>query len=477
MFPFKDVETAEHIDTPLSNDMVNALDLWYQTYLNKAPWLKDGHVHSLNLPAVICSEITRQILLEVKWTISGGKGEGANGQDATNERSEYLKAEFKKLMDVLFMKLEHGCAAGGMTIKPYPKDGHIFFDYTMAWSLYPIAFGDDGDLTDVIFRDAHQDGKVTYTRLERHTVEGTSIKITQRAFRSQNRDTIGSEIPLSDVPRWSELQPEVTLQNADGQMFGWFKVASANSVDVDGPMGVSVYHKAIDIIEQADIQYSRFLWEYEGSELAIDVDPTALRSQIGTSKMEMPKLNDRLFRGVDLGTDNNYNVFSPPIRDASLIAGLNQLLIRIENNCGLARGTLSDTNVEARTATEIMTMRQRTYVTIANNQAALERCLRSVIRAMDKYASLYNLAPDGEYDVSFDWDDSIITDAAQQLGERLGLMSQGIMSKVELRQWYFGETEVQAKAAIQAIQQELAAQSVDALLAGIADRNAPQTGA
>ena len=32
-----------------------------------------------------------------------------------------------------------------MTIKPYPKDGHIYFDCATAWSLYPIAFDDDGN--------------------------------------------------------------------------------------------------------------------------------------------------------------------------------------------------------------------------------------------------------------------------------------------------------------------------------------------
>lgn len=465
MFPFKDVETAERVETPLSNEMVNALDLWYQMYLDKAPWLKDDHVHSMNLPALVCSEIARQVLLEVKWNITSGASSG-DGSDE-NPRSAFLKMEFEKLMDGLRMKLEQGCAAGGMTIKPYPKDGHIYFDCTMAWSLYPIAFGDDGILKDVVFRDTYQDGKITYTRLERHTITDEGIKITQRAFQSQNRETIGTEIPLTDVPQWREVKPEATLTNTDGQMFGWFKVANANNVDVDGPLGVSVFHKAKDIIKQADLQYSRLLWEFEGSELAVDVDPTALRAKTDGT-YELPRLNDRLFRGVDLGKDDNYNVFSPTIRDASLLAGLNQLLIRVEDTCGLARGTLSDANQEARTATELRIVRQRTYATIADNQAALERCLRSVIRAMDKYATLYDLAPEGEYDVSFEWDDSIITDSSQQLGERLELLAQGLFGKVEFRQWYFGETEAQARKAIQMIQEEAAAQTVDALLSGLA---------
>lgn len=483
MFPFRDVAAVEHIDTPLSDDMVNALDLWYKMYTDDAPWLHDGKTKSLNLPALVCSEIARQILLEVKWSISGKTG--ADGDEIESPRAEYLKQEFEKLMRVLRTKLEQGCAAGGMTIKPYPKDGHIYFDCSTAWSLYPIAFDDDGNLKDVIFRDSFQDGKLTYNRLERHTMTPKGVRITQRAFKSQNRESIGVEIPLTDVPQWAEVEPESLLKDTDGQMFGWFKTATANNVDIDAPLGVSVFHKASKLIKEADIQYSRILWEYEGSELAIDVDPTVLRPQKGRDDvMEMPRLNDRLFRGVDLGTDDNYRVFSPAIRDSSLFAGLNQLLIRIEDNCGLARGTLSDANMEARTATELRIVRQRTYATIADNQAMLEVCLRDVIRAMDKYATIYKLAPEGEYDVSFEWDDSIITDATQQLGERLELMSHGLMGKVEFRQWYFGETEAQARAAIAKAQEEMINQTVDTLLAtktaqngGVDSGDSPDDGA
>ena len=253
-------------------------------------------------------------------------------------------------------------------------------------------------------------------------------------------------------------------------MFGWYKVASANNVDVDSPMGISVFHKALGVIKQADMQYSRLLWEFEGSELAIDVDPLALRPQkpdartgYGETKYELPKLNERLFRGVNLDEDH-YSVFSPTIRDTALLNGLNRLLMMIEDLSGLSRGTLSDAPLEARTATELRILRQRTYATIADNQAALERCLRDVVRAMDKYASIYHLAPEGEYELSFEWDDSILTDRAQEMAERLELMTHGIIGKAEMRQWYTGETEPQAKAAIKSIQDEVLSQNLEAMM-------------
>lgn len=133
---------------------------------------------------------------------------------------------------------------------------------------------------------------------------------------------------------------------------------------------------------------------------------------------------------------------------------MNKLYESVEDLCGLSRGTISDANVDARTATELKINRQRSYATVSDNQKALEHCLRDVIRAMDKFATIYNLAPEGEYDVSFSWDDSIITDTEQQTNERMMLLNAGVVSKAEMREWYFGETKAQAKAAIQAISDE-----------------------
>lgn len=470
MLPYKSIEAAEHIETPLSQEMIQALDEWYDMYRNKASWLQPDTVKSLNLPAFICSEIARQVILELKWDITGVPDKDGNVPD--DPRAAYLKEQFKRVFKDLRAKLEQGCGAGGFSLKPYPKAPNIYFDWTTAWELYPVSFGDEGDLTDVIFRENYQDGKTIYTRLERHTVVEGGVRITQRAFKSTNRDFIGTEVPLTEVPLWAGLQPEVMVADSGGQMFGWFRVAAANTVDINSPMGAAVFAKARDVIEQADLQYSRLLWEFEGSELAVDVDPAALRPKTNGMKgrdgqpiMETPRLNERLFRAVDLGQDETYHIFSPAIRDSSQISGLNQLLMRVEDLCGLSRGTLSDANTEARTATELRIVKQRSYATIADNQAALERCLRDVIRAMDRYATLYNLAPPGQYVATFSWDDSIITDTEQQLNERLALVAQGVMSKAEFREWYFSETPEQAKGAVQAVQEEQIGAMTDLMLA------------
>jgi hypothetical protein len=73
---------------------------------------------------------------------------------------------------------------------------------------------------------------------------------------------------------------------------------------------------------------------------------------------------------------------------------------------------------------------------------------------MNVYADLYSITPPGEWDVSFEWDDSIIVDVDTELEKRILLMQNGLASKVENRMWYFGETERQALEALAKIDKE-----------------------
>ena len=53
------------------------------------------------------------------------------------------------------------------------------------------------------------------------------------------------------------------------------------------------------------------------------------------------------------------------------------------------------------------------------------------------------------YQTSFDWDDSIVTDVeSERQSDRLDV-AMGAMSLVEYRMKWYGETEEQAKAAVQ----------------------------
>ncbi len=347
----------------------------------------------------------------------------------------------------------------------------IEFEFIQADRFFPLSFDANGKVVEAAFIQIKVDKarERVYIRLEYHKLEKRKVTVQNLAFEStdmslansnniKSASNLGKQISLKKVPEWANIQPTTIIEDVDRLLFAYFKMPEANTVDPYSPLGVSGYSRVVQLIKDADMQYSRLLWEFEGGELAIDVDRDALtfmESPDGKTYSVLPEKQNRLFRKVDLNNEETYNVFAPALRDASLVNGLNTILTRIEDACGLSRGTLSEvTTQEAKTATELKILKQRSYATNADIQTALQDALEDMIYVMDVYCTLYEITPPGEYNTSFEWDDSIIIDNESELSKRITLMQNGLASKLETRMWYFGETENQAKLALQQIEEE-----------------------
>ena len=350
-------------------------------------------------------------------------------------------------------------------------NAEIEFDYIQADRFFPLAFDANGKVIEAAFIQTKADKakEKVYIRLEYHKLEKRTVTVHNLAFEStdmslansnslKSASNLGKQIPLTAVPEWASLQPKTVIEGVDRLLFAYFRMPEANTVDPYSPLGVSGYSRVIQLIKDADMQYSRLLWEYEAGEMAIDVDRDALKfftDSKGEGYTVLPEKQQRLFRKVDLNTEDTYEVFAPTLRDDSIVHGLNTIFMRIEDSIGLSRGTISDVNTqEAKTATELKILKQRSFATNADIQMALQDALTDVVYVMDVYCTLYDVTPPGEYEVSFEWDDSILVDSESELSKRITLMQNGLASKLETRMWYFGETENQARAALMQIEEE-----------------------
>ena len=72
----KSVEQVLHVVPAVSNEMLDAIELWEDMYKDQAPWLKEKtledpvQVLSLGLPAFIASEKARMAVMEMKFEIT-----------------------------------------------------------------------------------------------------------------------------------------------------------------------------------------------------------------------------------------------------------------------------------------------------------------------------------------------------------------------------------------------------------------------
>lgn len=420
----------------ISSSMVSAIELWSLMYNDKAPWLsKKKEIFSLNLPASITSELARLTVNEFKTKIAG------------SPRADYLDSQYQKVIEALRIYLEYGLAKGGLIIKPYFDGNQLAVDFIQGDAFFPASFDSSGRITACIFTDKKIKGKSIYTRFESHVMDERGYTVSNTAYISSNAEILGRQIDLVDVPEWAELAPVITLSGVQTPLFAYFKVPQANRIDNLSPLGPSVFAGAVDLIRKADEQYSRILLEFKLKEVAIDASADMFKIVNGVQVL--PEGKERLFRkhDISLGVKDStfFEVFSPEIRDSSFFNGLNKYLQRIEFLCGLAYGTLSDAQAIEKTATEIIASKQRSYSTVSGIQTALQKALEDLIKAMDYLTTLYKLSPTGNYEVSFNFDDSIITDAQMEQAVRMQEVGSGIVKPEEYLKWRYGVTEEQAK--------------------------------
>jgi A118 family predicted phage portal protein len=356
--------------------------------------------------------------------------------------------------------VEYGNAKGGLIFKPYVTvAGNLAVDYVQADQFYPVAFDGNKNITSAVFADQKHVGDKFYTRLEYHALAGTIYTIRNLAFVSRTRETLGNEIPLSTLPAWENLQPEVIIQNIEKPLFGYYRYPLANNIDTGSALGVSCYARAVALIQDADTQWQNFLWEFESGKRAMYADVLAFDKNPSTGKLILP--DKRLYRTLN-GTNNIgdggklFDEWSPTLREQNILAGLDAIVKQIEFAVGLAYGTISNPQTVDKTATEIKISRQRTYATVTDCQKSLQAGLDGLLYAMDVYCTLYGLAPAGSWQAVYTFDDSVISDKDVQWSHDMQALDR-VMSKVEFRMRNYGETEEIARAKLALVQEEQAA--------------------
>jgi A118 family predicted phage portal protein len=442
------VKSALNFDVAISPLMSEALQKWTLMYSNQSTWLND-ETKSLQLPAAIASEISRAVTIELDFEITG------------SPRADYLYEQVENALKDIRQKVEFGCAKGGLIMKPYVKGDKVIVDFVQADQFYPISFDENG-MTACVFSDTKTIGDKYYTRLEYHSLTDAGYRIVNTAFIATSPNTLGNQCALSIVPEWADLQPDAMITGIERPLFSYFKYPLANSVDPTSPLGVSCYARAEELIEQADGQWEKLMWEFESGKRALYADPGAFDIDSTTKKPFLPikRLYRTLHSSGNVGDGNKlFEEWTPTLREASILAGLDAILKRIEFTCGLAQGTISDPNTVALTATEIKASKQRTYATITDTQNALEDAFEHLLWAMDTWATIYNLAPEGNYDAVWYFDDSVVSDHDVLLANSMLEVSANLMSKIEYRMVVKGETEEVARKYLAMVAEEQQANS------------------
>ena len=342
--------------------------------------------------------------------------------DGDNARVELLdktgQSMWKKAKKIVSMSFGYG----GVIIVPYVKGGKIYYNLVPQNRL--TIDETDGELitgATVLAEKKTISGQIntkTYLRWTNYKVEKGNMVITQ-----QFSDDKGNKIPAPDF--WKDIQEVRTITNVDRVLFGYIK-SPINNRRANDKYGVPITYGCDATIMEIKETMKQMIREYELKECFVGADVTMFNG-----KNALP--SNGLFKKIDSTNDDFFEVFDPQFRDYT--TRLQELYKRLEHEVGTSYGILSEVDSQQATATEIKRSMYDTFTICDDMRSNVEKGMEDFFYACNVLANAYNLSPQGEYELSFDWSYSLLEDTQQEWSQMTYAQSKGIVSKVELRQW------------------------------------------
>lgn len=420
------------VDTNLSNEMYNAIELWAQMVSGNAPW---------NEKAPSCG-VLDQIAGRLNMLVSREIGLEVHN-DAIRPPMEHINKNVDKIVDYIAL-------LGGCIVRPIFSAGRLQYEALPLGNYLPIEYDFDGTLKSALILKQLQNGARKWLLTEKHTFDGLSHAVKCTLYRNDGGAL--REVPLSDCKQTDGVTPHYVWQNVNQPMIIEFRNHAVNKIDGSN-VPVPIIAGAEDLIKDADEQFERMNWEQEGGEKRIfaDRDMFAKRQKRdGTaSGVKMSPTLNRLLVQVegDCSTDGKkITEWSPELRTAAQNEMFQQILRRIELACNIGKGTISDMESVQQTATQYSGGRSELFAIVDKIEDEIETKYQQCADVFAHMAAAYGLgANDSKITVTWNNDATRKDEnAARQMA--LQEVSAGVKNKWEYRMDFFGEDEAQAKA-------------------------------
>jgi len=396
-------------------------------------------IDDINFNAIFSNKLANYTISDSTMNIDGDNAR----VDLLDKTGQSMWKKAKKIVSMSF-------GYGGVIIVPYVKGGKIYYNLVPQNRL--TIDETDGELitgATVLAEKKVISGTIsqtTYLRWTNYKVENGNMVITQ-----QFSDDKGNKIPTPEF--WKDIQEVRTITNVDRVLFGYIK-SPINNRKANDKYGVSITYGCDATILEIKETMKQMIREYELKECFVGADVTMFNG-----KNALP--SNGLFKKIDSTSDDFFEVFDPQFRDYT--TRLQELYKRLEHEIGTSYGILSEVNTNQATATEIKRSMYDTFTICDDMRSNIEKGLQDFFYACNVLANAYNLSPQGEYEVNFDWSYSLLEDAQTEWSQLTLALNKGIVSKVEVRQWLKpDETLEESEKAIKEIEEQ--EPSVDDLL-------------
>lgn len=355
-------------------------------------------------------------------------------------RAILLNDVLKRLKKQLKKVVSRDLGTGGVLVIPYVARNKIYFNI-LSQNRFIINKRVGEDIIDCTVMAEHivKDDE-HYYRWADYTLQDGNLYIR---YHATNEDT---KIDMKSIVEWANIE-DMAISNVDKMPFMYIKSPADNRHE-NSDYGVPITFgckKQINKIMHTLEQIER---EFDLKEVFVGADVTMFN---GDNALPV----NGLYKKVNAGDDEFWEVFDPAFRDEPLFNKLMNQCAMLEKQVGTSKGILTDVETSNATATEIKKMLKDTFDLVDDIRASLEDGINDFISACDVLANYYNLTPQGDYEVTYDWSYDLLEDTASTFSQLIQGVNQGVIKKVELRQFLKpSETIEEAQMAVDEIKEQ-----------------------
>lgn len=447
-------------DVNISEEMYQHIDIWkalYQGYYKE--WhdvtvktiggTKQHKMRTLNMAKVAAEEMATLVFNE-RCSISIGDEALSKDIEAVLD-SNGFKKEFQRFLEYQF-------ALGGMVIKGHVEDDEIKLSYVKADSFLPTGWTNK-KITEGIFLNETTKGDRKYTHLEWHLWEGKTYVVRNELYESTGLDNeLGIKVPITKL--YPDLEEEVRIEGLERSLFVYIKPNSANNVDLDSPLGISIFANSLDTMRALDVAFDSFEREFRLGKKRILVPDTAIRviTDPNTGKqVRYFDANDEVYQAFKFGDESEDYIkdLSVELRVDEHIAAINSLLNLFAMQIGFSAGSFSFDGQSMKTATEVVSENSKTFRTKQSHETIIEEGIIEMIDIIVDLAVLYNLfSKPAKYEVSVMFDDSVAEDKMGDLSYWIQLVTNDMATKKRAIKTVLGLTDEEAEQELLEIAEE-----------------------
>ena len=370
-------------------------------------------IDDINFTSIISNKLANYVMSDSTLNIEGDNARS----ELLNKLGQSMWKKGKKITSMSF-------GYGGVILVPYAKGGKLYYNIVPQNRL--TIDKTDGDLitgATVLAEKKVIGGTInstTYYRWTNYNVENGNLTILQ-----QFSDEKGNKIPAPKF--WKNIAESITITGVDRVAFGYIP-SPINNRKANDKYGVPITYGCDATINEIKECLKQIAREYELKQAFVGADVSMFNG-----KNALPQ--NGLFKKIDTGDDSFFEEFSPAIRDSSYYARLQELYQRLEKEIGTSAGILSEMKTQNATATEIKKAMYDTFTICDDMRSNIEKGLDDFFYSCNVIANAYNLSPQGEYNLNFDWSYALLEDTEAEWQQLTYATNNNVVSKAELRNW------------------------------------------